>query len=311
MPAVVACGAVRRSIAVSVSRPVSVSFERLGASVVVPPGRGPLRMLIATGPFGVNWTPVSNVTPGQRMRGWAAAGAASTSANSPVARRRRTIGPIQGRRAPWGGCQPLQDPHIALCRGFSRRRVGASTIVRCAARPSPQPSWRPSLGVVARCGRARRTRLRRAAARRRDSTDRYPDGVRRSIRRSCRSTLHRSARQHDPIPILMYHVDRRPAGGRPLSGALRLRRRTSPGQIAWLARHGFHAVTLQDVVRPLAHRPQPPDPPDRVTFDDGYHSQFATAAPILHGHGWPGVLDLEVRNTERLVGAVASSRSGF
>ena len=57
MPAVVACGAVRRSIAVSVSRPVSVSFERLGASVVVPPGRGPLRMLIATGPFGVNWTP--------------------------------------------------------------------------------------------------------------------------------------------------------------------------------------------------------------------------------------------------------------
>ena len=41
MPAVVACGAVRRSIAVSVSLPVSVSFERLGASVVVPPGRGP------------------------------------------------------------------------------------------------------------------------------------------------------------------------------------------------------------------------------------------------------------------------------
>ena len=69
MPAVVACGAVRRSIAVSVSLPVSVSFERLGASVVVPPGRGPVRMLIATGPFGVNWTPVSNVTPGQRIAG--------------------------------------------------------------------------------------------------------------------------------------------------------------------------------------------------------------------------------------------------
>ena len=41
MPAVVAEAAVRRSIAVSVSVPVSVSFERDGARVVVPPGRGP------------------------------------------------------------------------------------------------------------------------------------------------------------------------------------------------------------------------------------------------------------------------------
>ena len=83
MPAVVAWGAVRRSIAVRVSLPVSVSFERLGASVVVPPGRGPVRMLIATGPLGVNWTPVSKVTPGQRMRGWAAAGAASDEREQP------------------------------------------------------------------------------------------------------------------------------------------------------------------------------------------------------------------------------------
>ena len=59
MPAVVADAAVRRSIPVSVSVPVSVSFESAGASVVVPPGRGPVRMLIATGPFGVNWTPLS------------------------------------------------------------------------------------------------------------------------------------------------------------------------------------------------------------------------------------------------------------
>ena len=118
MPAVVACGAVRRSIAVSVSLPVSVSFERLGASVVVPPGRGPLRMLIATGPLGVNWTPVSNVTPGQRMRGWAAAGAASASASSPVARRRRTIGPIQGSRAPEAAPNPYRI-HITRYAGVS------------------------------------------------------------------------------------------------------------------------------------------------------------------------------------------------
>ena len=90
-PAVVAVGAIRRCIAVSVSVPVSVSFERAGASVVVPPGRGPVRMLIATGPLGVNWTPVSKVTPGQRVRGAATAGAARTSAKSTLASRRGLI----------------------------------------------------------------------------------------------------------------------------------------------------------------------------------------------------------------------------
>ena len=77
-PALVELDAVRRCIAVSVSVPASVSFESTGATVVVPPGRGPVRMLRATGPFGVNWTPVSNVTPGQSVRCCARAGAAST-----------------------------------------------------------------------------------------------------------------------------------------------------------------------------------------------------------------------------------------
>ena len=74
-PALVELVVVRRCIAVSVSVPVSVSFESTGATVVVPPGRGPVRMLIATGPFGVNCTPVSKVTPGQSVRCCALAGA--------------------------------------------------------------------------------------------------------------------------------------------------------------------------------------------------------------------------------------------
>ena len=53
-PAAVADGAIRRSIPVSVSVPVRASFESTGASVVMPPGRGPVSTLIATGPCGVN-----------------------------------------------------------------------------------------------------------------------------------------------------------------------------------------------------------------------------------------------------------------
>ncbi len=101
----------------------------------------------------------------------------------------------------------------------------------------------------------------------------------------------------DPDP----HVprDRRPAGGRP-----RIRSSTCPAsdfarQIGWLERQGYHAVTLRDAYRHWRFGRSVPAHPLVLTFDDGYHSQFATAAPILRSHGWVGVLDLEVRNTER------------
>ena len=108
----------------------------------------------------------------------------------------------------------------------------------------------------------------------------------------------------------MYHVIADPPADAPLSGALRLRRRTSPARSRWLARHGFHAVTLRDAYATGSFGSSFPTHPIVVTFDDGYHSQFATAAPILRGHGWPGVLNLEVRNTERSWGLCPRTRSG-
>ena len=78
-------------------------------------------------------------------------------------------------------------------------------------------------------------------------------------------------------------------------------------QIGWLERHGFHAVTLRDAYLHWRFGRSVPAHPVVVTFDDGYHSQFATAAPILRSHGWVGVLNLEVRNTSALVGAVGEA----
>jgi peptidoglycan/xylan/chitin deacetylase (PgdA/CDA1 family) len=70
-------------------------------------------------------------------------------------------------------------------------------------------------------------------------------------------------------------------------------------EIGWLDHQGYHAVTLRDVYRHWRFGRSVPSHPVVLTFDDGYHSQFATAAPILRSHGWVGVLDLEVLNTER------------
>jgi peptidoglycan/xylan/chitin deacetylase (PgdA/CDA1 family) len=102
----------------------------------------------------------------------------------------------------------------------------------------------------------------------------------------------------DPIPILMYHVVADPPANAPypelyVSGADFAR------QISWLESDGFHAVTLRDAYLHWSFGRSIPTHPVVVTFDDGYHSQFATAAPVLRSHGWVGVLNLEVRNTTR------------
>ena len=99
-------------MAVSVSVPVRESLERTGVSVVAPEaGRGPVRTLIATGPFGVNCAPVSKVTPGQSARVCAPAGAARQSAASAVRRRRRPIDRFEGSGARGAGPHSLQVPY--------------------------------------------------------------------------------------------------------------------------------------------------------------------------------------------------------
>jgi peptidoglycan/xylan/chitin deacetylase (PgdA/CDA1 family) len=100
----------------------------------------------------------------------------------------------------------------------------------------------------------------------------------------------------DPIPILMYHVIADPPADARypelyVSGAAFAR------EIDWLESHGFHAVTLRDAYLHWSFGVTIPTRPIVITFDDGYHSQFTTAAPVLRRRGWVGVLDLEVRNT--------------
>jgi len=105
----------------------------------------------------------------------------------------------------------------------------------------------------------------------------------------------RSADRLRPVPILMYHVISDPPPGAPYP-ELYVPRSHFAAQVAWLAAHGWHAVTLQEVfdawrgARPL------PAKPIVLSFDDGYLSQLRNALPLLRARHWPGVLNLEVRN---------------
>src|SRR5207244_6374655 len=107
---------------------------------------------------------------------------------------------------------------------------------------------------------------------------------------------------HDaPVPILMYHVLAPPLPNAPYPD-LYVKPADFRGHVAWLAAHGYHAVTLRRVYDFWRGEQALPRKPVVLTFDDGYHSDFTVALPTLRAHRWPGVLNLEVRNLQPVWG---------
>jgi len=104
-----------------------------------------------------------------------------------------------------------------------------------------------------------------------------------------------------PVPILMYHVLAPPLPNAPYPD-LYVKPADFRGQVAWLAAHGYHAVTLRQVYDYWRGEHALPRKPVVLTFDDGYHTDFTVALPTLHARGWPGVLNLEVRNLQPVWG---------
>jgi peptidoglycan/xylan/chitin deacetylase (PgdA/CDA1 family) len=100
------------------------------------------------------------------------------------------------------------------------------------------------------------------------------------------------------VPILMYHVINTP---RPdtANPALWVPRAELAAETDYLAGQGYHAVTLQQVWDAWHNGGLLPSKPIVLSFDDGYHSQYTNALPVLQAHGWPGVLNLEVNQTQQ------------
>jgi peptidoglycan/xylan/chitin deacetylase (PgdA/CDA1 family) len=64
--------------------------------------------------------------------------------------------------------------------------------------------------------------------------------------------------------------------------------------MSWLARHGYHAVTLRRVYDHWTAGAPLPRRPVVISFDDGYLSQFVHGYATLRAHHWPAVLNLQV-----------------
>jgi peptidoglycan/xylan/chitin deacetylase (PgdA/CDA1 family) len=98
-----------------------------------------------------------------------------------------------------------------------------------------------------------------------------------------------------PVPILMYHVTTDPPADAPFPD-LYVRASEFADQMQALHAAGYVAVTQQEVWD-FWHRGGPlPARAVVVSIDDGYHSNYANARPVLRRLGWPAVLNLKVGN---------------
>jgi biofilm PGA synthesis lipoprotein PgaB len=91
----------------------------------------------------------------------------------------------------------------------------------------------------------------------------------------------------------MYHAIAKPPSGAPYPD-LFVPPHDFERQIAWLAAHGYRAVTLRAVYDNWHSGARLPARPVVLSFDDGYRSQYTVALPVLRERHWPGVLDLTV-----------------
>jgi peptidoglycan/xylan/chitin deacetylase (PgdA/CDA1 family) len=100
-----------------------------------------------------------------------------------------------------------------------------------------------------------------------------------------------------PVPILEYHV----LGAAPADAPypeLYVSRPDFRDQLDWLDRHGFQAVTLEQVEAAWYHGATLPPKPVVLSFDDGYRPQFTFALPELRKHGWAGLLNLKAEGSD-------------
>jgi peptidoglycan/xylan/chitin deacetylase (PgdA/CDA1 family) len=90
------------------------------------------------------------------------------------------------------------------------------------------------------------------------------------------------------VPILMYHVIAAPPPGAPFPG-LYVPPAEFAEQMQALKNGGWHAVTLDQVAANWRTGTSlGAGKPIVLTFDNGYHSQFTQALPVLQRLGWVG-----------------------
>ena len=109
------------------------------------------------------------------------------------------------------------------------------------------------------------------------------------------------------VPVLMYHVIAPPPAGAPFPG-LYVPPSEFSEQMHALAAAGWHAVTLDQLAANWREGARlGPGKPIVVTFDNGYHSQYSQALPVLRSLGWVGDENIQLTGLPPSQGGLSSS----
>jgi len=89
------------------------------------------------------------------------------------------------------------------------------------------------------------------------------------------------------VPILMYHyLSAPPPGANIYRRDLSVSPEQFDAQLRYLKQHGYHTVSLRDLLYALNRGWDLPDKPIILTFDDGYADNYTNAFPILRKYGF-------------------------
>ncbi len=89
------------------------------------------------------------------------------------------------------------------------------------------------------------------------------------------------------VPILMYHyLSAPPPGANIYRRDLSVSPEQFDAQLSYLQQHGYHTVSLRDLLYALNRGRDLPDKPIILTFDDGYADNYTNAFPILRKYGF-------------------------
>ncbi len=118
---------------------------------------------------------------------------------------------------------------------------------------------------------------------------------------------HASGRPGDAsVPVLMYHVIAPPPAGAPFPG-LYVPPSEFSEQMHALAAAGWHAVTLDQLAANWREGAPLGDKPVVVSFDNGYHSQYSQALPVLRSLGWVGDENIQLTGLPPSQGGLSST----
>ncbi len=95
-----------------------------------------------------------------------------------------------------------------------------------------------------------------------------------------------------PFQVLSYHDVRDVVDGDLDADTTAISSKNLARHFAWLQAHGYHPISMDDVLNAKSGKKALPTKPILLTFDDGYQSFYSRVYPLLKLYNYPAVLAL-------------------